>query len=190
MVLAVVLAGGSILALGFVFARRASEAALLSREEAASRIQNSSFWEDFFGSIYKRLYSYWQTTLRPQLLGFLAKRVGWFRIFVLHIEHQLFKLAHRIRTSSTLDPKPSAYWQGMHAWRNAHNDVAPVEKDTGRDQNIPPASVVSYGDAQTSEVVIAVSNLPPKRRRVSGGKTSTRPFVLEHAEPLLDEYHL
>ena len=174
MITASILVLGSIAALAVLFSRHTSEAAAMSAEETVTRMQEVSFWQDFFGSTYDHIAAYWGLELRPQFLGFLAKRVGWFRIFVLRFEQQLFKLAHRIRTNSTLSPKPSEYWQDVHAWKNGNGDGILVHRET-----------------ETPETVVAaVLAAPVKKRRASTRKNITASFALEHVEAVFEDRHL
>jgi len=139
----------------------------MSAKETETRMREVSFWRDFFGSAYDQTLIYWSLELRPQFLGFLAKRVGWFRVFVLRFEQQLFKLAHRIRTSSTLSPKPSEYWQDVHAWKNGN------------------------GNEMTATVVAIPATAPIKKRRgPPAQKNITASFALEHVEAVFEDRHL
>lgn len=173
MITASILALGSITALALLFSRHGSEAITMSVEEAKIRTQGVSFWHDFFGSAYDHAVAYWRQVVRPQFLGFLAKRVGWFRVFVLRFEQQLFKLAHRIRSSSALSPKPSEYWQNVHAWKNANGNEILVHQET-----------------EAPAAVVAVSAAPIKKRRGPARKNITASFALEHVEAAFEDRHL
>lgn len=54
----------------------------------------------FMTDISNEFYGIWNTHLRGQLLLFIEKRLRWFRIILLRIEHFLFRATHRVRDAS------------------------------------------------------------------------------------------
>lgn len=54
----------------------------------------------FMSDILIKLRGLWDDHMRNQILLFVEKRLRWFRILVLRIEHLLFKATHRVRDAS------------------------------------------------------------------------------------------
>ena len=186
MLIAALLAVGSLIGLAIILSLHAEQAKVLSEEETRIRLgAPSTLLHDLFGSVYELVYTYFHTNLRPRALDFLAKRVGWFRIFVLRIEQQLLKLEHRIRTSSTLSPKPSEYWAGVHSWKKSS-----VPED---DSDVPPPTVTPMSfteDTGEETMPIITADIAPKKRAHTRKKKSDNIVALEHVEATLDEFHL
>lgn len=199
---ALVMAGVSLVGLIVIFSRYFRQAAAMTQEEIRV-LQNTQgpFLHYLFGRAYDLAYTYWASAMQPRVFDFLAKRVAWFRILVLRTEQQLFKLAARIRNSSTLAPKPSAYWQGVATWKNGEG-TGEKEPDG---LSVPDTTPTTYAietprsSEPRAKVISAVARvtgttLPAKRRMViPGGRRrpalSVIPTALEHVEVGLGEVH-
>ncbi|PJE64418.1 MAG: hypothetical protein COU90_03145 [Candidatus Ryanbacteria bacterium CG10_big_fil_rev_8_21_14_0_10_43_42] len=61
---------------------------------------------------------FWYRYCRDILFAFIMRQISRVRIFVLHIEHNLFRMGHTIRERS-IRRKPSVYWRDLHGWHKA-----------------------------------------------------------------------
>ncbi|MEK9175323.1 MAG: hypothetical protein AAB795_01890 [Patescibacteria group bacterium] len=54
----------------------------------------------FMNDISKEFREIWNIHMRDQILLFIEKRLRWFRIIALRIEHLLFRATHHVRDAS------------------------------------------------------------------------------------------
>lgn len=121
MIIAIIIAVGSVVGIMFLYMRYLSYVRAMTPEELAGILQKeqpllTQAWE----KITNGLKAVWHTYLRTRILSFLVKKVYQLRIIIMRAEQMLFRIASRLRARSVppaANTPPSNYWKDIHGWR-------------------------------------------------------------------------
>ena len=66
-------------------------------------------------TVHHGMRVFWHRYCRDILFAFIMQQITRIRVFMLLVEHNLFRVGHRLRERRAKQ-KPSIYWRDLHGW--------------------------------------------------------------------------